>query len=70
MGDNMKKEYDFSKGTKGKCYKPKSELNIPVYLDALAFKFVVKIAKRKNRDVSSVVNQIIHSDIELAESLK
>ena len=66
----MKKEYNFSKGGKGKFYRPKVELNIPVYLDASAFTFVDKIAKRKNKDVSSVVNQIIHSDIQLSEFLK
>jgi hypothetical protein len=70
MGDNMKKEYDFLKGERGKFYKSKLELNIPIYLDASAFTFVDTIAKRKNEDVSSVVNQIIHSDIQLAESLK
>ena len=66
----MKKEYNFSKGEKRKFYRPKLELNIPVYLDVSAFTFVDKIAKRKNKDVSSVVNQIIHSDIQLSESLK
>ena len=66
----MRKEYDFSKGEKGKFYKPKLELNIPIYLDTSAFTFVDKIAKRKNEDLSSVVNQIIHSDIHLSESLK
>ncbi len=66
----MRKEYDFSKGEKGKFYKPKLELKIPVYLDASAFTFINKIAKRKNKDVSSVVNQIIHSDIQLTESLR
>ena len=66
----MKKEYDFSKGERGKFYNSKLELNIPVYLDASAFTFVGKIAKRKKEDVSSIVNQIIHSDIQLAESLK
>ncbi|MFH1857065.1 MAG: hypothetical protein ABH836_07595 [Candidatus Omnitrophota bacterium] len=66
----MKKEYDFSKGERGKFYNSKLELNIPVYLDSSAFKFVDKIAKRKNKDVSSVVNQIIHSDIKLVEFLK
>jgi len=29
----MKKEYDFSKGERGKFYKPNVKLNIPVYLD-------------------------------------
>jgi len=29
----MRKEYDFSKGERGKFYRPDVELNIPVYLD-------------------------------------
>ena len=66
----MKKEYDFSHGKKGKFHRAKLALNIPVYLSEPVFIFVDKIAKKKNKDVSSVVNQIIHSDIQLAESLK
>lgn len=29
----MKKEYDFSKGERGKFYRPKAMLNLPVYLE-------------------------------------
>ena len=29
----MKKEYDFSKGERGKFYKPDIQLNLPVYLE-------------------------------------
>jgi len=29
----MKKEYDFSKGERGKFYKPDVQLNLPVYLE-------------------------------------
>jgi hypothetical protein len=29
----MKREYDFSKGGRGKFFRPDAELNIPVYLD-------------------------------------
>jgi hypothetical protein len=29
----MKKEYDFSKGERGKFFRPGAELNIPVYLE-------------------------------------
>ena len=29
----MKKEYDFSKGERGKFYKPGVQLNLPVYLE-------------------------------------
>lgn len=29
----MKKEYDFSKGQRGKFYRPDIKLNLPVYID-------------------------------------
>jgi hypothetical protein len=29
----MKKEYDFSKGERGRFFRPDAELNIPVYLE-------------------------------------
>lgn len=29
----MKQEYDFSKGERGKFFRPGAELNIPVYLE-------------------------------------
>jgi hypothetical protein len=29
----MKEEYDFSKGERGKFYRPNITLNLPVYLD-------------------------------------
>ena len=29
----MKKEYDFSKGERGKFYRPDAELSIPIYLE-------------------------------------
>ncbi len=29
----MKKEYDFSKGERGKFYRPAAKLNLPVYLE-------------------------------------
>jgi hypothetical protein len=29
----MKRDYDFSKGERGKLFRPKAKLNIPVYLE-------------------------------------
>jgi hypothetical protein len=29
----MKKEYDFSKGVRGKFYRPKVKLRLPIYLE-------------------------------------
>ena len=66
----MKKEYDFSKAERGKFYRPDIKLNLPVYLDDEAFLFVDTIAKNKNTDVSSVVNELIRTDMKLAEVIK
>ncbi len=67
---SMKKEYDFSKAERGKFYHPDIKLNLPVYLDDEAFAFVDTIAKNKNTDVSSVVNELIRTDMKLAEVIK
>lgn len=65
--DQMKKEYDFSKGFRGKFYRPRARLNLPVYLDAEALVFVQRIARKKGMDISTVVNQLILTDKRLAE---
>ncbi|MFH1730507.1 MAG: hypothetical protein ABIF82_02510 [Planctomycetota bacterium] len=66
----MKKEYDFSKGERGKFYRPDTKLNLPVYLDSQVRSFVEKIAENKHTDVSTVVNDLIRSDIDLAKVIQ
>jgi hypothetical protein len=63
----MKKEYDFSQGERGKFYRPDAEVNIPVYLDAENLSFVEKIAEKKKKNISTVVNELIRSDKQLAD---
>ena len=65
----MKKEYDFSQGERGKFYKPNVKLNIPVYLDDDVFVFINNIAKEKESDISLIVNQLIHSDMQIAKTI-
>lgn len=43
----MKKEYDFSKGERGKFYNTEANLNIPVYLEPEAQTFFIESAKKK-----------------------
>jgi hypothetical protein len=43
----MRKEYDFSKGERGKFYRKDTELNIPICLDPEVFAFLHKIAEKK-----------------------
>jgi len=65
----MKREYDFSKGIRGKFYRPKVRLRLPVYLDADVFKFVLEFAKRKNIDPEKVVNKLLRRNKEILQSL-
>ncbi len=65
----MKKEYDFSKGVRGKFYQPNIELSLPVYLEPDIAAFVRKYAKKKNIDTQTVVNEWLRKDKELVESV-
>ena len=66
----MKKEYDFSKGVRGKFFRPNARFNVPVYLDGKVQEFVERIAQRKHTDVSAVVNRLLRSEMELVEAAK
>jgi hypothetical protein len=59
----MKKEYDFSKGERGKFYRPDVELNIPVYLEPDVAKVVRERAKKTDASVGTVVNDWLRKDI-------
>jgi hypothetical protein len=67
---NMIKEYDFSKGERGKFYRPDMKLNIPIYLDEEVSAFIEKIAAKKRIDRSSVVNELLRGDIRLVEAME
>lgn len=65
----MRKEYDFSKGERGKFYSDR-KLNIPIYLEEEVLAFVEKIASKKGVDRSTVVNKLLKGDIKLAEAME
>jgi len=65
----MKKEYDFSKGTRGKFYNAEAQLNLPIYLDSEVQRFVERLAQDQGSDVSRVVNQLLRADIKPAQDM-
>ena len=65
----MKKEYDFSKGVRGKFYRPRTTLSIPVYLDPDLAAFLRKVANERGTDVEHLVNDWIRRDVDLIKSL-
>ena len=67
MNIKIKKEYDFSKGDIGKFYKPNLKLNLPIYPEPEVVIFVAGIAKKKHMDLSTVVNDLIKTDKQLAD---
>ncbi|MDP6357875.1 MAG: hypothetical protein QF473_22365 [Planctomycetota bacterium] len=66
----MKDDYDFSDGERGKFFNENALLRIPVFLDSENLVFVEKIATKKQKDISTVVNELIRSDRDLAEVIE
>lgn len=63
----MKKEYDFSKGERGKFYHPDAEFNLPIYLEPEIADFVQKLADERKTDRSGIVNALLKKDKEIIE---
>ena len=66
----MKEEYDFSKGIRGRFYRPNTKLNLPVYLDNEVRVYLQECARSKGIEVGQLVNDILRQDIKLIESVK
>ena len=66
----MRKEYDFSKGVRGKFYRPNVRLNLPIYLDDDIAEFVHKYAKMKKVDAQTVVNKLLRSKKKMIQAIQ
>lgn len=65
----MKKEYDFSKGERGKFFKPNLELHLPIYLDQDVIASLQKLAQKRKVEISALVNEWIKKDISIIETV-
>ena len=59
----MKKEYDFSKGQRGKFFRPDAEMNIPVYLEPQVAEAVREHARKRHTNVGSLVNDWLRKSL-------
>ncbi len=66
----MRDDYDFAGAERGKLYREDARLNLPVYLDEEVQAFVQAIARKRNTDPSTVVNQLLRGDMQIAEAMK
>jgi hypothetical protein len=63
----MKKEYDFSKGVRGKFYDSDAVFHLPIYLDPEIVDFFMKIAQERKTNLNAVINAILAKDKEIVE---
>ena len=61
----MQPEYDFSKGERGKFYRPQVTLNLPIYLEPDIAKFVQELAHQRNISVEWLVNEWLRQNMAL-----
>jgi hypothetical protein len=69
-GSEMKKEYDFAGGVRGKFYRVDARLNLPIYLDKDISEFIQNYATRKKIDRQTVVNRMLRGSKEIIQSLQ
>ncbi|MFM9972408.1 MAG: hypothetical protein ACKVQK_28840 [Burkholderiales bacterium] len=66
----MKDHYDFSKGTRGKFFRPGAIFRSPVYLDEAVQSTLSAMAEAKGVDFSQLVNDLLKKDIELIQTAR
>jgi len=63
----MEPEYDFTKGERGKFYRPGMVLRLPVYLNAELQSHLTAVAERKGIALDDLVNDILARELAIAE---
>ena len=63
----MRRNYDFSKGVRGKFYRQGAELRLPIYLDAKLQKQLEDLAQKNGKEVSELVNQLLKREMQLID---
>jgi hypothetical protein len=66
----VKAEYDFSKGERGKFFRPDSEMRLPIYLDADIQRYLAERAADKGVPLGEMVNRLLKREIQIIESVK
>ncbi len=66
----MKDEYDFSKGERGKFYRPNLKLNLPIYLEPDVDQFMRRLADERGKDIQQLVNEWLRGDIQVVRSVQ
>jgi hypothetical protein len=66
----MRKEYDFSAAERGKFYRRRLRLSLPIYLEPDVADFVHQLARKKKVDAQTAVNRILRTNKQLIQSIQ
>lgn len=66
----MKQEYDFTKGERGKFFRPDAAMRLPIYLDADVQDYLAQRAAQKGVPLGEMVNALLKQEIQIIESVK
>jgi hypothetical protein len=66
----MKPEYDFSKGERGKFFRPDAELRLPIYLNPDVQAYLAERAAQKGIPLGEMVNALLQQEIQIIESVR
>jgi len=66
----MKPEYDFSKGERGKFFRPNAELRLPIYLNPDVQAYLAERAAQKGMSLGEMVNTLLKQEIQIIETVK
>lgn len=66
----MKKNYNFSKGVRGKFFNTDAVFKEPVYLDDEVQTWLAACADLKGIDISTLVNRLLKKEIEIIETVR
>ena len=64
---DMKKEYDFSKGVRGKFYHKGDQLRLPIYLNLSLQHRLEKLAQAKNEQIGDLVGRLLKKVLQLVQ---
>jgi hypothetical protein len=66
----MKREYDFSKGERGKFFRPNAEIRVPIYLNPDVQTYLTERAAQKGVPLGEMVNTLLEQEIRSIESVR
>ena len=68
--DPLDQEIDFSRGVRGKFYRPGAEFHTPIYLEPSVLQALTETANRKGIRLDDLVNDLLKKELAIAETLK